>query len=165
MTGGQIANVSSVVAPLETSVFVAASPDQVWEVLKDQTRMRAWSPETLRQFFYPRRLSHGQISINLNRRKWFVWPTASRYVDVARPHRLAFFVYGPAARWSYGLSPEGTGTRLTLRRDLKRGRRSLLSRIVATLALGGIQSHDDELLEGMNRTLRAISAEVDTYAA
>ena len=153
------------VAPLETSVFVAATPDKVWDVLKDQTRMRAWSPETLTQFFYPRRLSHGQISINLNRRKWFIWPTASRYVDVARPHRLAFFVYGPAARWSYRLDPEGIGTRLTLRRDLKRGRRTLLSRIVATLALGGITEHDDELLDGMDRTLRAIGAEVDAYVA
>lgn len=153
------------VAPLEVSAFVAATPDQVWDVLKDQDRMRAWSPETMYQFFYPRRLSHGQISINLNRRAWFIWPTASRYVDVARPHRLAFFVYGPAARWSYRLTPEGNGTRLTLRRDLKGGRRSLLSKIIATLALGGIEGHDDELLEGMRRTVRAIGAEVDAYVS
>jgi hypothetical protein len=89
-----------------------------------------------------------------------VWPTLSRYVDVARPHRLAFQVYGPGARWSYRLDAEGGGTRLTLRRDLAGGRRTRLSRVVATLALGGIQGHDGELLDGMDRTLAAISADV-----
>ncbi|GAA3533058.1 hypothetical protein AFL01nite_18840 [Aeromicrobium flavum] len=132
----------------------------MWDVLQDQTRMRRWSPETWAQLFYPRRLSHNQVSLNLNKRGWFVWPTVSRYVDVARPQRLAFHVYGPAARWSYRLDPEGDGTRLTLRRDLAGGRRTLLSRVVATLALGGIAGHDEELREGMSHTLAAISAEV-----
>nr|WP_269456877.1 SRPBCC family protein [Aeromicrobium choanae] len=146
-------------------MLVAGPPEKVWDVLKDQRRMRRWSPETWRQFFYPRRLSHNQVSLNLNKRKAFVWPTVSRYVDVVRPQRLAFQVYGPAARWSYRLDPEDGGTRLTLRRDLAGGRRSLVSRLVATLALGGIESHDEELLAGMDRTLAAISAEVDAHVA
>ncbi len=126
--------------------------------------MRHWSPETLVQLFFPRRLSHQQVSVNLNRRKGFVWPTVSRYVDVARPHRLAFWVYGPAARWSYALEPEGSGTRLSLRRDLGGGRRSLVSRVVATLALGGVESHDEELLAGMQRTLTAIGHDAEVHA-
>lgn len=126
--------------------------------------MRRWSPETWRQFFYPRRLSHNQLSLNLNRRKVFVWPTVSRYVEVVRPQRLAFQVYGPAARWSYRLDPVDGGTRLTLRRDLDGGRRSLLSRVVATLALGGIDGHDVELLAGMDRTLEGISRDAEVHA-
>lgn len=149
------------VPPLERSIHIDAPPRVVWDVLKDQTSMRRWSPETWRQFFYPRTLSHGQVSLNLNRRKGFVWPTASRYVDVARPHRLAFYVYGAGARWSYRLDPHGDGTRLSLRRDLKGGRRTLLSRVVATLALGGIVGHDTELASGMERTLAAIEADVE----
>ena len=126
--------------------------------------MRRWSPETLVQVFFPRRLARHQLSLNLNRRGWFVWPTASRYVDVTPPQRLAFQVYGPAARWSYRLEPEAGGTRLSLRRHLAGGRRSLLSRIVATLALGGIEGHDVELRDGMERTLEAIRHEVETRA-
>lgn len=152
------------VAPLEASIHVAASPEAVWEVLRDQRRMRHWSPETLRQWFYPRRLSHGTVSLNLNRRRWFVWPTISRYVDVVRPARLAFYVYGPAARWSYRLDPHEDGTLLSLRRDLRGGRPSLLSRIVATLALGGVEGHDVELREGMGRTLEAIKREIEQPA-
>lgn len=143
---------------------MAATPDQVWDVLKDQRRMRHWSPETLVQLFFPRRLAHQQLSLNLNRRKGFVWPTVSRYVDVARPHRLAFQVYGPAARWSYRLEPEAHGTRLSLRRDLDGGRRSLVSRVVATFALGGIEEHDVELAAGMERTLAAIGREAEAHA-
>lgn len=151
------------VAPLETSTLVEAPAEAVWDILKDQRRMRIWSPETLKQWFYPKRLSHGQISINLNRRKFFVWPTFSRYVDVARPFRLAFHVYGPAARWSYRLVAEDGGTRVWLRRDLKNGHATWLSIIVATLALGGSKAHDVELLEGMERTLAAIRQESESH--
>ena len=126
--------------------------------------MRRWSPETLVQVFLPRRLSHNQLSLNLNRRGRFVWPTASRYVDVARPRRLAFQVYGPGARWSYRLEPEAGGTRLSLRRDLNGGRRTLLSRVVATLALGGIEGHDVELQAGMEQTLAAIKRDAELHA-
>ena len=122
--------------------------------------MRRWSPETWVQVFYPRRLARNQLSLNLNKRRGFVWPTASRYVEVVPGERLAFQVYGPGARWSYRLDPQNGGTLLTLRRDLAGGRRTLVSRLVATLALGGIEGHDAELLDGMDRTLAAISAEV-----
>lgn len=149
------------VAPLEVTAHVAAPPQAVWDVLKQQRRMKAWSPETWHQWFYPHQLSHGQISVNLNRRGWFVWPTFSRYVDVARPHRLAFHVYGPAARWGYRLDAEGNGTRITLRRDLKNGRPSWATIVLATLALGGPASHDVELVAGMERTLERIRAEVE----
>ena len=122
--------------------------------------MSRWSPETWAQLFLPRRLAQGQLSVNLNRRKAFVWPTLSRYVDVTAPESLAFRVYGPGARWSYRLEPQDGGTRLVLRRDLIGGRRTLVSRVIATLALGGIEEHDVELLAGMDRTLAAISADV-----
>jgi len=149
---------------LHASTIVDATPEQVWDVLKDQTRMRRWSPETFAQAFFPRRLSHNQVSLNLNKRGWFVWPTVSRYVDVARPRRLAFHVYGPAARWTYRIDPEEAGTRLSLRRDLVGGRRSLVSKVVATLALGGIEGHDVELQDGMERTLAAIARDVEAHA-
>ncbi|WP_230081466.1 SRPBCC family protein [Aeromicrobium senzhongii] len=153
------------VPPLETSTFIPAPAERVWEVLQDQRRMRRWSPETWAQLFLPRRLAPGQLSVNLNKRKAFIWPTLSRYVAVEPPELLAFRVYGPGARWSYRLEPQDGGTRLVLRRDLLGGRRTLISRVIATLALGGIEEHDDELVVGMDRTLDAISADVTVRGA
>lgn len=157
--------VTDQVAPLEASVIVQAPAEAVWAVLKDQRRMKVWSPETMAQWFWPRRLARGQLSLNLNRRGFFVWPTLSRYVDVVPEQQLAFHVYGPAARWGYTLTRQGSATRLSLRRDLARGRPTVLSRIVATLALGGIHGHDVELLEGMESTLAAIAAEAQATIA
>ncbi|WP_283251517.1 SRPBCC family protein [Aeromicrobium duanguangcaii] len=150
---------------MQASTFIAAPVDRVWDVLQDQRRMRRWSPETWAQLFLPRRLAPNQLSLNLNQRKAFVWPTLSRYVEVAAPERLAFRVYGPGALWSYRLEPQDGGTRLVVRRDLIGGRRTLLSRVVATLALGGIDEHDDELVAGMDRTLAAIASDVAARGA
>ena len=75
--------------------------------------------------------------------------------------RLAFYVFGPADTWSYDLAPDGDGTLVTERRELKNGKRSILSRLTASLALGGIDEHDVELKAGMETTLARIKAEAE----
>lgn len=151
------------VAPLEAAVEIDASPVAVWDVLYDQRRMNEWSPETYKQAFIGSPLKAGTLSLNLNKRKAAVWPTLSRYREVVPARRLAFHVYGPAAVWSYDLEPtESGGTRVVERRRLVNDRAAIASVVTATLMLGGAESHDREILEGMHTTLQRLKAEVES---
>jgi hypothetical protein len=149
------------VAPLEAAIHVDASPAAVWAIVSDQRRMNERSPETFKQKFFGDGLKVGTRSLNLNKRKGFVWPTATRVTEVVPEQRLRFYVYGSASFWSYDLEAVDGGTRLTERRDLKGGKRSVASKVTAALALGGITEHDVELLAGMRTTLEHIKAEAE----
>jgi uncharacterized protein YndB with AHSA1/START domain len=147
--------------PIEASIHIDAPPARVWQIVSDQRRMNEWSPETFRQKFFGNEVGLGTRSLNLNKRKGFFWPTASRVTEFVPEKRLAFRVYGPGDVWSYDLEPNGAGTTVTERRELLGGRRTLISKITAALALGGIDEHDVELVAGMETTLARIKAEAE----
>jgi uncharacterized protein YndB with AHSA1/START domain len=148
------------IAPIEASIRIDAPPARVWEIVSDQRRMNEWSPEVYRQKFFGE-IGLGTRSINLNKRKGFFWPSASKITEFVPEKRLAFYVIGPADTWSYDLAPNGDGTLVTERRELKGGRRSILSKLTAAIALGGIEEHDVELVAGMETTLARIKAEAE----
>lgn len=149
------------VPPLEASIHIDATPARVWEIVSDQRRMNEFSPETYRQKFFGDEIGLGTRSINLNKRKGFFWPTASLITEFVPEQRLAFYVYLAADTWSYDLVPDGDGTVVTERRELKGGKRSILSKLTATTGLGGIAEHDVELVAGMETTLARIKAEAE----
>ena len=149
------------VPPLEASIHVDAPPGRVWEIVSDQRRMNEWSPETHRQVFFGDGVGVGTRSININKRKGFFWPTASRITEFVPERRLAFYVTGSSTFWSYDLAPDAGGTRVTERRELKGAKRSMLSKLTAAVALGGIEQHDIELKAGMETTLARIKAEAE----
>lgn len=149
------------VPPLEASIHIDAPPARVWQIVADQRRMNEFSPEVYRQKFFGAEIGRGTVSINLNKRKGFFWPSASRITEFVPEQRIAFYVFGPADTWSYDLAPDGDGTLVTERRELKNGKRSILSRLTASLALGGIDEHDVELKAGMETTLARIKAEAE----
>ena len=149
------------VAPIEAIIEVDASPAEVWKIVADQRRMNEWSPELFKQKFFGGSIGVGTRSINLNKRKGFVWPTASKITEFVPEKKIVFHVYGPAALWSYELEQTQTGTKVTERRVLKGGKRTVASRITAAIGLGGIEGHDVELIEGMIKTLAHIKAEAE----
>jgi uncharacterized protein YndB with AHSA1/START domain len=152
------------VPPLEASIHIEASPARVWEVVSDQRRMSEWSPEVWGQKYFGEEIRRGSVSINLNKRKGVFWPSISHITEFEPERRLAFYVYGPADTWSYDLEPSGDGTLLTERRELKGGKRSILSKVTASVALGGIAEHDVELKAGMETTLARIKAVAERSA-
>ena len=113
------------IPPLEASIHVDAPLARVWQIVADQRRMNEFSPETYRQKFFGDEIKRGTISVNLNKRKGFFWPSASRITEFVPEQRLAFYVFGPADTWSYDLAPDGDGTLVTERRELKNGKRSI----------------------------------------
>lgn len=151
--------------PLEASVDIAAEPGAVWSAVSDLSAMRKRSPEVVGMWMFgaPRVGSRG---LNLNRRKGFFWPTTSRITRWKPPGldvgsgALAFGVWPNDVEWSYELRPAANGTRLVERRTALPNP-SLSVRLTARFALGGAESHDVELLAGMNTTLAAIKTEVE----
>jgi uncharacterized protein YndB with AHSA1/START domain len=153
--------VPELVPPLEASIHIDAPPARVWEIVSDQRRMNEWSPETYRQVFFGDEIGLGTRSININKRKGFLWPTASRITEFVPEKRIAFYVTGSSTFWSYDLAQDADGTVLTERRELKGGKRSILSKLTAAVALGGVEEHDVELAAGMKATLARIKAEAE----
>ncbi|NRQ51196.1 SRPBCC family protein [Aeromicrobium stalagmiti] len=150
--------------PLETSIEIAAPPAAVWAAVSDLGAMRRRSPELVGSWMIGRPRV-GRRAVNLNRRGWFVWPTFTRITRWKDPARdsgrgaLAFHVTPTDVEWSYELEPTaGGGTLLTERRSALVDP-SLVVRLTAKVFLGGSDSHDVELLAGMDTTLAAIAAD------
>lgn len=146
---------------LRAETTVDAGPDRVWATLTDLRRMPDWSPELVTMLPLTRGgLRVGQWYLGLNRRKAAVWPTRSVVTAVEEGRTLAWDTRSSGARWIYELSPEGSGTRVVHRRPVPR-RLTLVGRLYARMALGGVEQHADELEAGMATTLERLRAAVE----
>lgn len=148
--------------PISATVEVAASPDAVWEVVSDVTRMPEWSPE-LRWLFVvgSKEPRVGMNLVGINRRKLVLWPTTSVVTRFEPGRAVAWRTRESGATWTYELEPTATGTRLTGRRDLPK-----FTTGTALLApiIGGAEGHDHELAAGIRSTLEQIKATVESAA-
>lgn len=98
--------------PVTESIDVQASPEAVYDMVADVSRMGEWSPEATGARRADGVLQEGDKFIGLNRRgpvQWFTQCT----VRVARPgKRFEFDVdFGPlpVSRWIYDFTPNGDG--------------------------------------------------------
>lgn len=139
----------------ECSVRIAASPQQVWDVVSDVTRTGQWSPECFRVDWLDghdaaRGAQVGARFRGCNRLR-FVGVWCSRCtVTVCEPASELTWVVGddatdPNSRWSFTMTPDGAGTRLTQSWSMLREPRVVLayywlSRRAAALQVGSRQS-------------------------
>jgi uncharacterized protein YndB with AHSA1/START domain len=145
--------------PLSASVEVEATPESVWEVVSDVTRMSEWSPECRKIVVLgsPKR-GLGTTLLGLNRRGWAMWPTTSKVVRFEPGKAVAWKTRESGATWTYELAPSAAGTTLTGRRDLPSY--SVGTKVMAPL-IGGSQGHDGELAAGIRTTLERIKTAVE----
>lgn len=145
--------------PISASVEVSATPESVWAVISDVTRMTEWSPECRKIVVLgsPKQ-GVGTKLLGVNRRGFAVWPTRSRVVRYEPGRAVAWKTRESGATWSYELEPTERGTRLTGRRELDGF--STLTRVAAPL-IGGAVGHDRELTEGIRTTLERIKDTVE----
>ncbi|HLI72536.1 MAG TPA: SRPBCC family protein [Acidimicrobiales bacterium] len=97
---------------------VAASPESVYDLVSDVTRMGEWSPETTscRWLGGVAAPVVGARFRGSNRRGWRRWSTTCTVAAADRGRRFAFDVaFGPLpiARWTYEFAAEGDGCRVT----------------------------------------------------
>ncbi|KUI39862.1 polyketide cyclase [Mycobacterium sp. IS-1590] len=141
---------------LQAETTINAPVTKVWELISDLKNMPRWSPQCrLMKTIGP--LQPGARTINFNRRKFLVWPTTSRIIEVIPEKKLAFRVNENNTVWSYELEPTETGTRLVETRHAENGVKPV-STMLVNAVMGGVPSFERELVEGMNETLARIKA-------
>jgi hypothetical protein len=99
----------------------------------------------------------GTRTINLNRRGMLFWPTTAVITEVVPQRRFAFRIPINHSVWSYEMEPTANGTRLVETRHAEKGV-TAVSTAVTKAALGGVDSFERELLDGMNQGLARIKS-------
>ena len=104
---------------LEVSVTVAAPSARLWEVIGDPTTMDSLTAECVRMQWVEGSSGPalGAKFRGTNRSGWRRWSTTCTICDYRPEEGIAWEVtYGPLpiARWSYVISPDGSGASVTL---------------------------------------------------
>jgi uncharacterized protein YndB with AHSA1/START domain len=141
---------------LQAEIEISAPVSKVWGLVSDLSRMPQWSPQCrVMKLLGP--LRPGTRTLNLNRSGMLFWPTTSVITEVVPDRKLAFRIPLNTSVWTYELEPTATGTRLVETRHAENGV-TAVSTAVTRAALGGTDTFEKELLEGMNQSLARIKA-------
>lgn len=141
---------------LRAEIEIDAPVTKVWSLVSDLSRMPQWSPQCrVMKVLGP--LRPGARTINLNRRKFLVWPTTCTVTEVVPEKKVAFRVDANKTVWSYELEPTDTGTRLVESRNAENGT-TAVSNMTVNAFFGGVPSFEQELVAGMNESLAKIKA-------
>ena len=141
---------------LQAAIEINAPVSKVWGLVSDLNRMPQWSPQC-RAMKALGPVRPGTRTFNLNRRGMLFWPTTSVITEVVPERKLAFRIPLNTTVWSYELEPTATGTRLVETRHAENGV-TAASAAATKVALGGMETFERELLEGMNQSLARIKA-------
>jgi hypothetical protein len=95
-------------------VHIAASPEAVYAVVSDVTRMGEWSPETTKCEWIDGATGAavGARFKGTNKRGLVTWSTKP-VVTAADPGREFAFEAGPDTRWTYRFEADGDGAKVT----------------------------------------------------
>ncbi|WP_225723586.1 MULTISPECIES: SRPBCC family protein [Corynebacterium] len=153
----------SIASPLLSAQCTINAPAAVvWAKLSDLSAMGARSPQCMKMISFgsPNNMV-GSLTLNLNRRGPLWWPTFSVITEWFEPRVLEFRIPINGTRWRYTLTedttPDGqTVTHVTHER-LVQGDTTKLSRALVAIAMGGNESFEQELINGMNQTLAALT--------
>lgn len=145
---------------LKAEIEINAPVSRVWSLVSDPGRMPQWSPQCrMMKALGP--IRPGTRTVNLNRRGLLFWPTTSVITEVVPERKFAFRIPINTTVWSYELEPTATGTRLTETRLAENGVTAVSAGLTKTV-LGGMDSFEKELLEGMNQSLQRIKAAAES---
>jgi uncharacterized protein YndB with AHSA1/START domain len=143
----------------EASLRIEATPEAVYAIVTDIAQMGRLSPECtggqwLGDATGP---AVGARFKGSNKRGRARWSTTNTVVEAEPGRMFSFETAQSGARWTYRMEPDGGGTLVTESRGMFKDR-PLLAKIYATLLLGGIEDHDDEMRDGMRQTLERLKA-------
>lgn len=141
---------------LQAQIDINAPAAKVWELVSDFGRMPQWSPQC--RWMKPLGpLRAGTRTLNLNRRGKLFWPTTCTVTEVIPEQKLAFKVNANGTIWCYELQPIPEGTRVVESRHAENGVKPVSAMTVNAL-MGGVDSFERELVDGMNSSLANIKA-------
>lgn len=146
---------------VEVHVSVDASPEVVYTVVSDVTRMGEWSPETTKCVWLDGATGPavGARFKGTNKRGFITWSTKPKVV-VAEPGRAFAFEVGTDTRWTYLLEPAGSGSKVTESFEMLRDLRWYYG--FAERWLMRIDDRRADLERGMTETLARIKQVVES---
>ena len=145
--------------PDEVSLRIEASPERIYAIVTDIAQTGRLSPECTGGKWLDGATGPavGARFKGSNKRGFARWSTTNEVVEAEPGHAFSFETHQSGARWTYRMQPDGTGTIVTEAREMYKSRPAV-AKVFATLLLGGIDDHDEELREGMRQTLERVKA-------
>jgi hypothetical protein len=137
------------------TVFIAAEPVGVWQLISDVTRMGEWSPECYRGIWLTPRRGKGALFLGLNKDRRLRWPSPAIITESERGKAFAFRA-ASGVLWRYRLTAEKGGCVLAEERITTGEFRWV--RTGYRLFLGGYDRRMNVLRSGMQQTVKRIKA-------
>lgn len=149
-------------APLiQESIEIDGTPEQVWAVVSDLTRMGEWSPQCKKMFVLGGPVKAGTRTVNVNRRGALVWPTSSKIVTFEPNREIAWRVAENNSVWGFAIDTTDNGVTVTQSRKVPGGQTSKVSSFLVDKVFGGNDGFETELGAGMRETLGKIKRAVE----
>ena len=143
----------------EVSLHIEASAERIYDIVTDIAQMGRLSPECTGGKWLDGATGPavGARFKGSNKRGVARWSTTNEVVQADPGKVFSFETQQSAARWTYRMEPEGTGTLVTESRELFK-KRPTVAVVFTKLLLGGEDGHDKELHTGMEQTLQRVKA-------
>jgi Polyketide cyclase / dehydrase and lipid transport len=142
----------------EVEIYVQASPEHVYELVSDITRMGEWSPETYSCTWLDGASGPavGARFKGRNRRGLLRWSNTPEVIAAERGREFAFrrVVFGNEVHWRYRMQPAGSGTQLSESYEVLTPSPGWMNWLVGVLT--GVRDREADLLQGMRITLERL---------
>jgi len=141
----------------ESSIFVARSPDDLYDLVADITRMGSWSP-VCKECWWDEGAGPevGSWFTGRNELPDRTWETRSEVVAAERGKEFAFIVNGSWTRWAYTFTGVDGGTELTETWEFLPGGEAMFEERFGADAEAQIATRLDLARTGIPATLAAI---------
>ena len=148
------------------SIIVARSPDELYELVSDITRMGEFSPICKACWWEegggPR---VGAWFGGRNELPERTWETRSEVVAAEPGREFAFVVNGTIARWGYTFTPVDGGTELTESWEFRPGGVTMFDERFGDDAAAQVADRHQKAVTGIPETLAAIKRAAEAQAA
>jgi Polyketide cyclase / dehydrase and lipid transport len=139
------------------SIVIARSPEEVYDMVSDVTRMGEWSPVCKACWWEE---GHGPevgaFFVGRNETPERTWEMKNKVVAADRGKEFTWEVQGTHARWGYTFAPVDGGTEVTERWDLPAEGIAFFSDMFGPDAAAQISVREENAINGMKETLAAM---------
>ena len=145
------------------SVFVARTPEDLYDMISDVTRMGEWSPVCKSCWWdEDARPEVGAWFTGRNELPERTWETRSQVVAADRGQEFAFVVGGSFVRWGYRFTPADGGTTVTESWEFLPGGIAMFNERFGEEAGAQIANRTEAAHTGIPITLAAIKRTAET---
>jgi hypothetical protein len=149
---------------LSDSTVIARTPEEVYDMVADVTRMGEWSP-VCKACWWDEGAGPeaGAMFTGRNELRERTWETRSKVVAADRPREFAFVVQSTSTRWGYTFTPVEGGTEVVESWEFPPEAQAVFRQRFGDDAPTQVADREETAREGMATTLAALkaAAEVD----